>query len=205
MKKIAVIDGNSLVNRAYYAMRNPMITKDGIFTQGIFGFLNMLEKLKRDYEPEYMAVAFDMKAPTFRHKEYEEYKAGRKKMPPELAMQIPLLKDVLRAMNIKQIEMEGFEADDIIGTIARRAEEEGIGVYIITGDKDELQLATDTTKVILTRKGVSEFELYDREAMIEKYGLNSKETRKVSKHFDEVLNEYYKKEVQYPKRKLYLF
>ena len=171
MKKIAVIDGNSLVNRAYYAMRNPMITKDGIFTQGIFGFLNMLEKLKRDYEPEYMAVAFDMKAPTFRHKEYEEYKAGRKKMPPELAMQIPLLKDVLRAMNIKQIEMEGFEADDIIGTIARRAEEEGIGVYIITGDKDELQLATDTTKVILTRKGVSEFELYDREAMIEKYGF----------------------------------
>lgn len=171
MKKIAVIDGNSLVNRAYYAMRNPMITKDGIFTQGIFGFLNMLEKLKRDYELEYMAVAFDMKAPTFRHKEYEEYKAGRKKMPPELAMQIPLLKDVLRAMNIKQIEMEGFEADDIIGTIARRAEEEGIGVYIITGDKDELQLATDTTKVILTRKGVSEFELYDREAMIEKYGF----------------------------------
>ena len=125
MKKIAVIDGNSLVNRAYYAMRNPMITKDGIFTQGIFGFLNMLEKLKRDYEPEYMAVAFDMKAPTFRHKEYEEYKAGRKKMPPELAMQIPLLKDVLRAMNIKQIEMEGFEADDIIGTIARRARRKG--------------------------------------------------------------------------------
>ncbi len=171
MKKIAVIDGNSLVNRAYYAMRNPMITKDGIYTQGIFGFLNMLDKIKRDYEPEYMAVAFDLKAPTFRHKEYEAYKAGRKSMPPELAMQIPLLKDILRAMNIKQVEMEGFEADDLIGTIAGRAEDEGLSVLIITGDKDELQLATDTTKVLLTRKGVSEFELYDRNAMIEKYGF----------------------------------
>ncbi|MBC8568896.1 MULTISPECIES: DNA polymerase I [Lentihominibacter] len=171
MKKIAIIDGNSLINRAYYAMRNPMITKDGIFTQGIFGFLNMLDKIKRDYEPEYMAVAFDMKAPTFRHKEYEEYKAGRKKMPPELAMQIPLLKDILRAMNIKQLELEGFEADDIIGTIAKKAETEGLNPYIITGDKDELQLASDVTKVIITRKGVSEFDIYDREAMIEKYGF----------------------------------
>ena len=122
MKRIAIIDGNSLINRAYYAMRNAMITKEGIFTQGVFGFINMLEKIRRDYEPEYMAIAFDMKAPTFRHREYQDYKAGRKKMPPELAMQIPLLKDVLTAMNIKQIEIEGFEADDIIGTIAREAE-----------------------------------------------------------------------------------
>lgn len=171
MDRIAIIDGNSLINRAYYAMRNPMITKDGIFTQGIFGFINMLEKIKKDYEPTHMAIAFDMKAPTFRHKEYEEYKAGRKKMPPELAMQIPLLKDVLRAMNIKQIEMEGFEADDIIGTIAKAAEKEGMEAYIITGDKDELQLATDSTKVIITRKGVSEFDIYDRQAMIDKYGF----------------------------------
>ena len=157
MKRIAIIDGNSLVNRAYYAMRNPMITRDGIYTHGIFGFLNMMEKIKRDYEPEYMAIAFDMKAPTFRHKEYDAYKAGRKKMPPELAMQIPLLKDVLSAMNIKQLELEGFEADDIIGTVAKAAEEEGLEPYIITGDKDELQLATDTVKVIITKKGVSEF------------------------------------------------
>ena len=171
MKKIAIIDGNSLVNRAYYAMRNPMITKDGIFTQGIFGFINMLEKIRRDYEPEYMAIAFDMKAPTFRHKEYGEYKAGRRKMPPELAMQIPLLKDVLTAMNIKQLELEGFEADDIIGTIAKRAEEAGMSPYIITGDKDELQLASDTTRVIITRKGVSEFDIYDKQAMIDKYGF----------------------------------
>lgn len=171
MKRIAVIDGNSLINRAYYAMRNPMITKDGIFTQGIFGFINMLEKIRRDYEPEYMAIAFDMKAPTFRHKEYQDYKAGRKKMPPELAMQIPLLKDVLAAMNIKQIELEGFEADDIIGTIAREAEATGLEPYIITGDKDELQLATDVTKIIFTKKGVSEFDLYDRQAMIDTYGF----------------------------------
>ena len=171
MKRIAIIDGNSLVNRAYYAMRNPMITRDGIYTHGIFGFLNMMEKIKRDYEPEYMAIAFDMKAPTFRHKEYDAYKAGRKKMPPELAMQIPLLKDVLSAMNIKQLELEGFEADDIIGTVAKAAEEEGLEPYIITGDKDELQLATDTVKVIITKKGVSEFEIYDRQAMIDKYGF----------------------------------
>jgi len=171
MKKIAIIDGNSLINRAYYAMRNPMITKEGIFTHGIFGFINMLDKIRRDYEPEYMAIAFDLKAPTFRHKEYEDYKAGRKKMPPELAMQIPLLKDVLSAMNIKQLELEGFEADDIIGTVAREAEEAGLAPYVITGDKDELQLATDVTNIIITRKGVSEFEIYDRQAMIDKYGF----------------------------------
>ena len=168
MKRIAIIDGNSLINRAYYAMRNPMITKEGIFTQGIFGFLNMLEKIRKDYEPEYMAIAYDLKAPTFRHKEYDEYKAGRKKMPPELAMQIPLLKDVLRAMNIKQLEIEGFEADDIIGTVAKEAEAAGLEPYIITGDKDELQLATDVTKIIFTKKVLlftryrlsSQYELY---------------------------------------------
>ena len=124
MERIAIIDGNSLINRAYYAMRNPMITKDGIFTQGIFGFLNMMEKIKKDYEPAYMVIAFDLKAPTFRHKAYEGYKAGRKKMPPELAMQLPLLKEVLSAMKIKMLEIDGFEADDIIGTVAQCAERE---------------------------------------------------------------------------------
>ena len=171
MERIAIIDGNSLINRAYYAMRNPMITKDGIFTQGIFGFLNMMEKIKKDYEPAYMVIAFDLKAPTFRHKAYEGYKAGRKKMPPELAMEVPILKDILRAMNIKQVELEGFEADDLIGTIAKEAEFCGMEPLIITGDKDELQLATDITKIILTRKGVSEFDLYDRQAMMDKYGF----------------------------------
>ncbi len=171
MKRIAIIDGNSLINRAYYAMRNPMMTKEGIYTHAIFGFLNMLDKIRRDYEPEYMAVAFDMKAPTFRHMEYDEYKAGRKKMPPELAMQIPLLKDVLDAMGITRVETEGFEADDIIGTIAQAAEAEGLEPYIFTGDRDQLQLATDTIRVVFTKKGVSEFDIYDAAAFEEKYGF----------------------------------
>jgi DNA polymerase-1 len=125
-KRIIIIDGNSLINRAYYAMQRPMITKEGIYTQGIYGFINMLHKLEADYEPDYITVAFDLKAPTFRHLEYDAYKAGRKAMPPELVMQMPLMKDVLHAMNIATLEMEGFEADDIIGTVAREAEEKGI-------------------------------------------------------------------------------
>ena len=171
MKRIAIIDGNSLINRAYYAMRNPMITKEGIYTHAIFGFINMLDKIRKDYEPEYMAIAFDMKAPTFRHKEYDEYKAGRKKMPPELAMQIPLLKDILDAMNITRIETEGYEADDIIGTIARSSEDQGLEPIIITGDKDQLQLATDVIKVVFTKRGVSDFDLFDEKAFLEKYGF----------------------------------
>lgn len=169
--RIIIIDGNSLINRAYYAMQNPMITREGIYTQGIFGFLNMLTKIKNEYPSGYIAVAFDRKSPTFRHLEYSEYKAGRKKMPPELAMQLPLLKDVLDAMNIKRLEMDGWEADDIIGTIAVKAEAVGLEPLIITGDKDELQLATGRTKVIITKKGISEFEIYDHDAMVSKYGF----------------------------------
>lgn len=169
--RIVIIDGNSLINRAYYAMQRPMITKEGIYTQGIYGFINMLNKIQDDYTPAYMAVAWDRKAPTFRHEEYKEYKAGRKKMPPELAMELPIMKDILSAMGIENLEVDGFEADDIIGTIARISEEEGLEPLIITGDKDALQLATDQTKVLLTKKGVTTFELYDREAMIERYQL----------------------------------
>ena len=175
MKKIVIIDGNSLINRAYYAVQRPMITKEGIYTQGIYGFLNMLQKIEADYEPEYLTVAFDLKAPTFRHLEYDAYKAGRKSMPPELAMQMPLLKDVLRALNIEILEMEGYEADDIIGTVARISEEAGITPYIITGDKDALQLVTENTKVIITKKGITEFEMYDPAMMNERYGLTPKQ------------------------------
>ena len=175
MKKIVIIDGNSLINRAYYAVQRPMITKEGIYTQGIYGFLNMLQKIEADYEPEYLTVAFDLKAPTFRHLEYDAYKAGRKSMPPELEMQMPLLKDVLRALNIEILEMEGYEADDIIGTVARISEEAGITPYIITGDKDALQLVTENTKVIITKKGITEFEMYDPAMMNERYGLTPKQ------------------------------
>ncbi|MDD4563919.1 MAG: DNA polymerase I [Eubacteriales bacterium] len=169
--KIIIVDGNSLINRAYYAMQRPMITKTGLYTQGVYGFLNILNKVKNEYKPDYLTIAFDRKAPTFRHLEYTEYKAGRKKMPPELAMQLPLLKEALEAMNIKTLEIDGYEADDIIGTVAKRAEEENLETVIITGDKDELQLASERTKVMITKKGISEFELYDEAAMIEKYGF----------------------------------
>lgn len=169
--KIVIIDGNSLINRAYYAMQRPMITREGIYTHGIYGFINMLHKIRTDYEPEYLTVAFDLKAPTFRHLEYEHYKEGRKAMPPELVMQMPLMKDVLRAMNISILELEGYEADDIIGTVAKAAEEQGIEPLIITGDRDALQLVSKKTRVLITKKGISDFELYDPEKMEERYGL----------------------------------
>ncbi|MBN7772430.1 DNA polymerase I [Clostridium aminobutyricum] len=170
-KRIVIIDGNSLINRAYYAMQRPMITKEGLYTQGVYGFLNMLAKIKNDYEPGYIVVAFDKKAPTFRHLEFDAYKAGRKQMPTELAMQMPILKDALDALNIKMVELEGFEADDLIGTIAKEAERSDLEPLIITGDKDALQLATDKTKVLITKKGISEFELFDENSFHEKYGF----------------------------------
>jgi len=170
--RIVIIDGNSLVNRAYYAIQRPMITSDGLYTQGIYGFLSMLGKIRTDYEPTHMLVAFDRKAPTFRHMEYSEYKAGRKKMPLELAMELPVLKEVLAAMGIFMFETDGFEADDIIGTTAKMAEEAELPAYIITGDRDALQLATDKTSVIITKKGISEFKLYDDAAMKEEYGFD---------------------------------
>lgn len=170
-KTLVIIDGNSLINRAYYAMQRPMITKEGLYTHGVYGFINMLTKIEKDYEPGYMVVTFDLKAPTFRHEAYEGYKANRKGMPPELAMQMPLLKEVLDAMNIHRMELAGFEGDDLIGTVARRGEAEGLEPLIITGDKDALQLATDITKVLITKKGISEFELFDAAHMQEVYGM----------------------------------
>ena len=172
MDRIVIIDGNSLVNRAYYAIQRPMITKDGTYTQGVFGFLSMLAKIRADYSPTHMLVAYDRKTPTFRHIEYGDYKAGRKKMPDELAMQLPILKEVLAAMGIFQYEKDGFEADDIIGTTAQMSEDAGLEAFVITGDRDALQLATDKTSVIITKKGITEFKLYDDAAMKEEYGFD---------------------------------
>ena len=172
MDRLVIIDGNSLVNRAYYAIQRPMMTKDGTYTQGVFGFLSMLAKIRADYSPTHMLVAYDRKAPTFRHIEYVDYKAGRKKMPDELAMQLPILKEVLSALGIYQYEKDGFEADDIIGTTAQMSEDAGLEAFIITGDRDALQLATDKTSVIITKKGISEFKLYDDAAMKEEYGFD---------------------------------
>ena len=171
-KILVIIDGNSLMNRAYYAIQRPMMTKDGMYTQGIFGFLNMLSKILKDYAPTHIAVAFDRKTPTFRHLEYDEYKAGRKKMPPELAMEFPVLKEILDAMNIHMLEIDGFEADDILGTVSKAAEENDIKPYIITGDKDAFQLASDKTTIIFTKRGTSEFDAYDEKAVYEKYGFS---------------------------------
>jgi len=171
-KRLVIIDGNSLINRGYYAIQRPMITTEGIYTQGIYAFLSMLSKIRNDYKPTHMLVAFDRKAPTFRHLEYGEYKAGRKGMPVELAMEMPILKDILDAMGIARFEIDGFEADDIIGTASLMGEEAGFQNFVITGDRDALQLATDKTSVIINKKGMTDFKLYDDAAMIEEYGFD---------------------------------
>ena len=174
-KTLVIIDGNSLINRAYYAIQRPMITKDGMYTQGIYGFLTMLQKIFAEYDPAYITVCFDRKAPTFRHDEYKEYKAGRKQMPMELAMELEPMKEILGAMNISILEIDGFEADDIIGTVAKRGEEAGLEPLIITGDKDALQLATEKTKIVIMKKGISTFEMWDEAAMNEHYGFGPKQ------------------------------
>ncbi len=152
MEKLVLIDGNSLLNRAYYA--TPLFTKkDGTPTNGVFGFIKLLLKIISDKSPTHLAVAFDVHAPTFRHRMYEEYKAGRKPMPEELALQFPILKEVLRLMNIRICEVEGHEADDVIGTLAKRF---ALPTYIYTGDRDSYQLVDGSTSVCFTRKGVSD-------------------------------------------------
>lgn len=175
-KKLIIIDGNSIVNRAYYGIR-PLSTKDGIPTNGIYGFMNILLKLKDDYSPDCLCVAFDLKAPTFRHKMYSGYKAQRKGMPEDLAAQLPHLKELLSAMNVLQLSAEGYEADDIIGTVSRVCEEQGVWCGIATGDKDDLQLASGKTAVLLTTTSFSntKTEVFDDKAVIEKYGVTPEE------------------------------
>ena len=168
MKKLLILDSNSLMNRAFYALP-PMNNSDGINTNAIYGFMNMLFKMKDEINPDSIIATFDLKAPTFRHKEYAEYKAGRNKMPPELAEQFPIIKELLKFMGIKIFEIEGFEADDLIGTVSKFAESNGTKVSIVTGDKDALQLASDSTEIIITKKGVSETAVYDRKTFIDEF------------------------------------
>lgn len=172
MEKLLIIDGNSIINRAFYGIKL-LTTKDGMYTNGIYGFLNIMLKHLEEMEPEYIAVAFDLKAPTFRHKMYDKYKAQRKGMPPELALQMPVLKEILSAMNIKILEKEGYEADDIIGTVSSICRQNETECYILTGDKDDLQLATDTTKILLTvtRGGATATEEIDADDFEDKYGI----------------------------------
>ena len=154
MKKLVLIDGNSLLNRAYYA--TPVFTtKSGTPTNAIFGFVKLLFKILGDIKPEYIIVAFDLKAPTFRHKMFDGYKATRKSMPDELAVQVEPLKNLLKAMNIAICSKEGMEADDVIGTLSKRFD---VHSYIYTGDRDSFQLVDEKTDVHFTKKGVSDLQ-----------------------------------------------
>lgn len=176
MENLIIIDGNSIVNRAYYGVR-PLSTKTGIPTNAIYGFMNIMLKYIDEYKPSYLCVAFDLKAPTFRHKMYEAYKAQRKGMPDDLAEQMPHLKEILSAMNVLQLSLEGYEADDIIGTVSRICDENNIRCNIVTGDKDDLQLASSNTSVLLTttRMGQTTTEELDDKGVFEKYGVTPEE------------------------------
>lgn len=167
MEKFVLIDGNSLLNRAYYA--TPVFTtKNGLPTNGIFGFVKLMLKIIADKKPSYMAVAFDLHVPTFRHQMYDDYKAGRKPMPEELVVQMPILKDVLRLMGIRICELKGYEADDIIGTLSRKFD---VHSYIYTGDRDSYQLVCDKVNVCYTRKGVSDLLELSSENFKDEIGL----------------------------------
>lgn len=176
MKNLLIIDGNSIVNRAFYGIKL-LTNKFGLFTNGIYGFLKIMLKNIEELNPDYICVAFDLKAPTFRHKMFKEYKAQRKGMPEELRVQMPVLKEVLKAMNIAILEKEGFEADDIIGTVSRICDSEGLRCHILTGDRDDLQLASDNTDVLLTvtRMGNTTTTVYDAKKVLEEYGVTPTE------------------------------
>jgi len=175
-KKILLIDGNSIINRAFYGL--PILTdKEGRFTNAVYGFLNIFFKLYDSEKPAYAAVAFDVKAPTFRHEKYKDYKSGRKSMPDELRPQIPLLKELLKAMDIKIFELAGFEADDILGTLAVKSEAMGFDPVIVSGDKDLLQVASDKIKISIpkTKSGKTEVEEYFAKDLIQLMGVTPKE------------------------------
>ena len=171
MDNFLLIDGNSLINRAFYALP-PLTNSKGEPTQAVYGFTTMLIGAIGKYKPKYIAVAFDLPAPTFRHEMYDGYKATRKKMPDELAVQLPILKEQLRLMNISIVEKPGFEADDIIGTLSR---DSSVMTYIITGDRDSLQLIDDTTNVVMTKRGITETVLYDEKQLLADYGLTPRQ------------------------------
>ncbi|MDT3417354.1 DNA polymerase-1 [Brevibacillus aydinogluensis] len=170
LSHFVLIDGNSIANRAFYAL--PLLsTSAGLHTNAVLGFTTMLLKVLEEMQPTHMLVAFDAGKVVFRHSEFAEYKGGRAKTPPELSEQFPLIRELLDAFSIQRFELEGYEADDIIGTLTRRADESGWKTTVITGDKDMLQLVSDNVSVALTRKGVSEMELYTPKEIADKYGL----------------------------------
>ena len=173
--RLLIIDGNSIMNRAFYGIMSSksLMSADGKYTNAVYGFLSILFKDLEDLKPDYIAVAFDLKAPTHRHKMYKEYKGTRHAMPQELAEQMPVIKEVLKAMNIAIIEKEGYEADDVIGTISKQASDAGHYVTILSGDRDNFQLASDkvTIRIPRTKMGKTETEDYDDSKIIEEYGV----------------------------------
>ncbi len=176
--KLVLIDGNSILNRAFYGIMGSkmLMTADGTYTNAVYGFLAIMFKILEDINPKYLVVTFDLKAPTHRHKLYDQYKANRKGMPDELAMQMPLIKEVLRAMNICIIEKEGYEADDVIGTLSKYGQKEGLDVTILTGDRDSFQLIDEKIRVRIprTKMGKTETEDYTVQKILEEYGLEPK-------------------------------
>ena len=173
--KLMILDGNSVINRAYFGVR-PLTTRDGLYTHAIYGFLNILERMEREEQPEAVCVAFDLHGPTFRHLKYDGYKATRHPMPEELAQQMPVMKQVLAAMNIPVYACQGWEADDVIGTVARICAEEDWDCVIVTGDRDSLQLINEhvSVKLVISRPGETRATLYDPAKFTEEYGFAPK-------------------------------
>lgn len=173
--KLLILDGNSVINRAFFGVR-PLTTRDGLFTNAIYGFLNILERVEKEEQPEAICVAFDLHGPTFRHEMYDGYKANRHGMPDELAQQMPIMKQVLTAMNIPIYECQGWEADDVIGTVSRICSNNEWECVIVTGDRDSLQLIDENVKVklVISKAGQTTSTLYDREKFQEEYGFSPK-------------------------------
>ena len=173
--KLLILDGNSVINRAYFGVR-PLTTRDGLYTHAIYGFLNILERMEKEEQPEAICVAFDLHGPTFRHLKYDGYKATRHGMPEELAQQMPIMKDVLRAMNIPIYECQGWEADDVIGTVGKICSEQDWECVIVTGDRDSLQLIDQNVhvKLVVSKPGQTNTTLYTEEVFREEYGFEPK-------------------------------
>ncbi len=170
-KKIILIDGNSLVYRAYFALPTTLATSTGQVTNAVYGFTSMLMKLLKDEQPDIVITAFDRAAPTFRHEQFEMYKAHRESAPHELISQIPIVKEVLKVLNIPVFEMDGFEADDILATLAAKAEAESDEVIVVTGDRDAFQLVENHIRIMTTKRGISDIVIYDRKKVEERYGV----------------------------------
>ena len=173
--KLMILDGNSVINRAFFGVK-PLTTREGLYTHAIFGFLNILERMEKEEQPDAVCVAFDLHGPTFRHLQYDGYKATRHGMPEELAQQMPVMKEVLQAMNIPIYECQGWEADDVIGTVCKICSNNEWECVVVTGDRDSLQLIDENVhiKLVITKAGQTSANLYTREKFQEEYGFEPK-------------------------------